>query len=183
MGSSTISLRLRVERLFARLGLGMRAKLITLFVLIKVLPLVLLALLAWRQAWELGEELKRRTSEIVVKANRALSETGELAVNDAVKALDARATEDIERMSTDTANRVASFLYSRDQDVLLAADLMPDEAVYRDFVERLRGGIVKQGRWELTADGKSWKRADLPPASEQITSSIAENNYSFHYRP
>ena len=177
-----VSLRLRIERLFARLGLGMRAKLISLFVLIKVLPLVLLALLAWRQAWELGEELKRRTAEIAVKANRALSETGELAVNDAVKALDARATEDIERMSTDTANRVASFLYSRDQDVLLAAGLTPDEAIYRDFVERLRGGIIKQGRWELAADGKFWKRADLPPTPEQITSSIAENNYSFHYR-
>ena len=62
MSNTMTSLKLGVERLFARLGLGMRAKLITLFVFIKVVPLVLLALLAWNQAWELGEELKRRTA-------------------------------------------------------------------------------------------------------------------------
>ena len=183
MSNTMTSLKLGVERLFARLGLGMRAKLITLFVFIKVVPLVLLALLAWNQAWELGEELKRRTAEIAGKANRALSETGEIAVNDAVKALDARATEDIERMSTDTARRVAEFLYARDQDILLASKLESTEVEYRDFVEKRQGRLIRQSRWELAADGKSWKRADKAPVSEDVHSSIAENNYSFHYRP
>ena len=182
MDRKAISLQLRAERLFARLGLGMRGKLISLFVVIKVVPLVLLALVAWNQAWDLGEELKRRTEEIAAKSNEALSRTGEIAVSDAVKALDARATEDIERMSTDTANRVADFLYKRDQDILLAAGLAPDEAAYRDFIERRQSRIIRQGRWELAPDGKSWKRADQSPAGEQIKSSIEENDHSFHYR-
>ena len=96
----------------------MRAKLIIIFVIIKVIPLVLLALLAWRQAWLLGEELSQRTQELTVRANEALSKTGDIAVKDSVKALNERATDDIERMTTDTARRVADFLYERDDDLI-----------------------------------------------------------------
>ena len=53
------AIRLYLEQLCTYLGIGMRAKLIILFVVIKVLPLVLLAFVAWRQSWFLGEELKK----------------------------------------------------------------------------------------------------------------------------
>ena len=175
-------IRLAVEDVFTRLGLGMRAKLIVLFVVIKVLPLILLALVAWRQSWILGEELKQRTGEITEKAYKALSQTGDIAISDAVKALDKRATEDIERMSTDTARRVADFLYSRDDDILTAAGLAPDLRTYEDFMQNLRRNIVKQGEWVLAKDGKSWVEADPGPEQRIITSSLAEND-RFHYRP
>ena len=183
MKSPGPSFRVRLEQLFTALGFGMRAKLILLFVVIKVVPLVLLALLAWNQSWELGEDLKRRTTEIAEKAVRALSQTGEIAVNDAVAALDNRARDDIERMTTDTARRVADFLYARDGDVLFAASLPEEEAVYRQFVERQRGNLVKQGVWELAPDGSSWVPAEKPHPPREIISSIEENDHSFHYRP
>ncbi|MDR3167059.1 MAG: hypothetical protein LBT93_03870, partial [Treponema sp.] len=104
------SLRIAVEGFLSRLGLGMRTKLILIFVIIKVIPLVLLTFLAWRQARLLGEELSRRARELSSKANEALIKTGALAVNDSVEALNDFATEDIERISTDMARRVADFL-------------------------------------------------------------------------
>ena len=175
-------IRLFVENVFSRMGLGMRAKLITLFVLIKVLPLILLAMVAWRQSWLLGEELEARTSEITEKAYKALSETGDIAISDAVKALDRRATEDIERMSTDTARRVADFLYTRDNDVLLASSLPADERVYAEFVGNLRRNIVRESKWVLDSDGASWVLADSAAEHPEVTSSLAEND-RFHYRP
>ena len=177
------SLLVRFEQQFAKLGFGMRSKLLLLFVLIKVLPLLLLAWLAWHQAWGLGEDLKRRTEDMAGKAVQALSQAGDIAVNDAVNALNARATEDIERMSTDAARRVASFLYARDNDVLLAAALEPDETLYRNFIERLRGHLIQQGEWVLAPDGASWVRAGLPPPRPQMLSSNVENDNSFNYRP
>ena len=175
-------LRLFVENIFSRLGLGMRAKLIALFVIIKVLPLILLALVAWRQSWILGEELKQHTGEITEKAYKALSETGEVAISDAVKALDKRATDDIERMSTDTARRVADFLYSRDNDIILASGFPREERVYAEFVDNLRRNIVVQGKWVLAEDGKSWVPAEPAAQQRQVTSSLKEND-RFHYRP
>ncbi len=182
MNKPASSSRLALERLFTRFGLGMRAKLIALFVVIKVVPLILLALLAWRQSWLLGEELKVQTRELTQKANAALSKTGDIAINDAKKALDERAREDIERTSTDTARRVADFLYARDDDIRVAANMPPDAAAYRHFISALKGKIVKQGEWELAPDGKSWQPAAAPVQNRAITSSIKENDVGFHYR-
>ncbi len=181
-GQKVGAFRLYVENLFTRLGLGMRAKLIAIFVIIKVVPLILLAIVAWRQSWLLGEELKERTSEITEKAYQALSQTGDIAISDAVGALDTRATDDIERMSTDTARRVADFLYTRDNDVLLAADLPPNADIYKEFVDNLRGKIVVQSEYVLSADGNSWVIADPAPNPTQVQSSLEEND-RFHYRP
>ncbi len=183
MNKAFSALALKFENLLTRFGLGMRGKLITLFVVIKVLPLILLALIAWRQSWMLGEELDKRTLALAEKANSALSQTGDLAVGDAVKALDDRAREDIERMTTDTARRVADFLYTRDDDIRLAAALPHDAATYREFLRSRTRNIVVPGKWELSPDGKFWRPAANPAAKERVTSSIRENERNFHYRP
>jgi PAS domain S-box-containing protein len=172
-----------MERIFAKFGFGLRAKLILIFIGIKVLPMLLLAMVAWSQSWKLGEDLKRRTSEIAAKAVGALENTGDIASDDAVKALDTRATYEIERTSTDYALAVANFLYGRDSDIRFLAAVKPDEYVYRSFVESKTGRLVKQGKWELAPDGKAWRKTDLPPPPSINTSSLEENAHSFHYRP
>ena len=182
MKNAVNSLRLYLERLLTRFGFGMRAKLIIIFVVIKVIPLVLLAFVAWRQARILGEELTRRTQELTLQANQALSRTGEIAVDDSVQALNERATEDIERMTTDTARRVANFLYERDGDILFAAALPTDENIYRQFIENRRGDLIKQGRWSLAPDEQSWIQTEPPPQGRQVSSTNRENDLNFHYR-
>ncbi|MDR1242034.1 MAG: response regulator [Deltaproteobacteria bacterium] len=174
--------RLGIERLFARFGLGMRAKLITIFVFIKVLPLVLLALVAWRQAWNLGEEVRVRAMDLSRTALTALEDTGDLASMDAGEALDDRARDDIERISTDTAKLVADFLYRRDGDVLLAAQLKPDQNLYRSFVQNRRGRIIRQGSWKLAEDQSRWVPDSSAQWHRQIESSIESNAAKFHYR-
>ena len=172
-----------VERFLSSLGLGMRAKLIIIFLIIKVIPLVLLTFIAWRQFSILGDELGRRTQELTEKANQALTETGDIAVRDAVEALDEQAVEDIERMSTDVARSVADFLYERDDDILFAASLKPDPEIYRNFVERRRGKLVRQGKWALAANGRSWVPARPSEQGLIVQSSNRENNINFNYRP
>lgn len=183
MSKSPSSFRFYMELICARLGLDMRAKLILLFVIIKVVPLVLLALIAWKQTVDLGAEMRLRTTEISAKANKALSETGEIAVSDAVDALDARATEGIERITTDTAQLVANFLYARDGDMLVAASLEPSADAYAAFINSKTGRLVAQGEWVLAENGKLWQRADLTAPARRILSSNEENDHSFNYRP
>ena len=176
------SLTVRIDRFLTRLGLGMRAKLIVIFIIIKVLPLLLLAMLAWNQSVRLGDDLLLRTDEIKEKAHSALAKTGEIAVHDAVVALDTRATEDIERMSTDTARHVANFLYKRDADILVAAGMEHSEASFGRYLQSETGLLIKQGEWSISDDGTEWVPAPRPEAP-MVTSSIEENDHSFHYRP
>ncbi|MDR1898613.1 MAG: response regulator [Treponema sp.] len=172
-----------IGQFLAKLGFSMRAKLIAIFVIIKVIPLVILTIMAWGQSRHLGNELNRRTQELTQRANEALSKTGTIAVDDSVRALNDFATDDIERISTDMAKRVADFLYDRDRDILYAAELPPGEGMYRRFIENRRGDLVKHGEWELAADGKSWVPVKPPAETGTVASSNRENDTSFRYRP
>ena len=179
---NTPSYQLFIERIFARLGLGMRAKLITLFIIIKVVPLILLAVVAWTQSSNMGKELRKRTDTMAETLDAALRQTGDIAVHDAMVALDTRATEDIERVTTDIARRVADFLYARDGDIRFLAKAKPDADLYKAFMETVRGNVVVQGDWALDEKQKHWVPVNRPAPAPRITSSIAENDLSFNYR-
>jgi signal transduction histidine kinase/CheY-like chemotaxis protein/HAMP domain-containing protein len=177
------SIRISIEQFINSLNLGMRSKLILIFLVIKIIPLVILTVLAWNQARVLGKELNRRTQALVKEANEALITTGNIAVEDSVIALNISATEQLERRSTDLARRVAEFLYERDDDILYAAGLEPTEAAYRHFLDHKKSPIVKQQEWILAEDGKSWiPRAPLKTGFYSASSN-EENNTNYHNLP
>ncbi len=166
-----------------KLGFGLRAKLILLFVVIKVVPLILIALVAWYQAVELGNEMRSRTENIADRAVEELSDAGALAVADAVKALDDRATDEIERMTTDAAQNLATFLYARDDDLRFLSTLEPSEKIFKNFLASKTGLLVKPREWVLAEDGKSWVPATEYVKSPTITLRNEQNKTSFQSRP
>ncbi|MFP3155911.1 PAS domain-containing protein [Lachnospiraceae bacterium ZAX-1] len=171
-----------LDRLWNKLKLGMRAKLIVLFLIVKVVPLIVLTVIAWWQLTNLGELLKH------------------IAVSDSFEVLNDSAVENIERLSTDTAQKVADFLYGRDADILFLADISsytdPNDSntfgtledIYGNFANTNLSRVVKQGQWELAADGQSWiftgEPIDLQLSGAGGISSNSENsdNGNFHYR-
>ncbi|MDR3316079.1 MAG: response regulator [Coriobacteriales bacterium] len=154
------------DRIGGRFGLGMRAKLIIIFIAVKVLPLILLAALAWYQITELG---------------RTLSEQ---AVNDSTEALNHSAIASIERITTDTADEIAAFLYDRDADINYLATIKPVEGdyaalvpQYQAFIDTETNPLIDKGTWGLAPDGMSWIRLDAaPPVVATPSSSNQENN-------
>ncbi len=167
----------------SKLGLGMRSKLILLFVLIKVIPLVLLALVAWYQAVELGNEMRTRTQNITSQAVQELAAAGELAVNDAVKALDDRVTDEIERMTTDAARTLANFLYARDDDLRFLVTLPPDEKTFKNFLTSKTSLLTKPRQWVLAEDGKSWVPTTEYKKSPAVQIKNEQNKTNFSSRP
>ena len=164
--------------------LGIRAKLILLFVLIKVIPLVLLALLAWEGVTYLGGQVSEETETLSQKVGSTVADMGKTFSLEAEKALNDRAREKLERLTTDTARAVADFLHDRDQDLLLAAQLEPTEKAYRDFLQHRTRKLVDQGQWELAADGESWlPRQSRTVPYRRVEASNAENRQDLHYRP
>ena len=72
---------------------GIRAKLIGIFVLIKVVPLVLLALFAWHAAKQLGENVTERSTDMADQMLGTVKTVGETVTQDATRALDERSSE------------------------------------------------------------------------------------------
>jgi len=163
-------LRNGVHEIWNKLNIriDMREKLILIFLGAKVIPLIFVTVLALSQMRKLGILL------------------GEIAVTDSTAALNYSATESIERLSTDTANRVARFLYDRDNDLRYLASLEPTQENYERFIQNRTADLVKLGRWELAEDGKSWESAEEPPVllgGGVSTNKENEDENKFHYRP
>ncbi len=161
------NLSVALERLLTRLGLGMRAKLIIIFLLVKVIPIIILTVIAWRQITSLGDMVQ------------------EIAVEDSSVSLNDSAVENIERMTTDTARDVAEFLYRRDDDIRYLASLEPQEHVYLQFLEKSRSRVVEKGTWELDPNAPAW-RLDVPPSppgpEAQSTNRENDDMDGFRYR-
>ena len=156
--------------------LGIRTKLIFLFILIKVVPLILLAMLAWEGVTRLGSGMTDRAVSLGSEVRGTVTEMSDTFSQAAVTALNDRARAELERLTTDTARSVADFLYDRDHDVLLAAQLTPSEAMYRTFVASRQRSLTDNGQWTLALDGKSWEPRTAPATDPRIaTPSNAEN--------
>lgn len=163
---------------------GIRTKLIALFVLIKVLPLILLALLAWEGVSHLGRSLSDETEKLATDVRETVTEMSGTFSKESVKALDDRAREELERLTTDTARAVADFLHDRDRDVLLAARLEPGRAMYQAFLDTRTRLVTDPGEWTLAEDGKSWVPKGEATGSQKLAvPSNAENKQDFHSRP
>lgn len=162
---------------------GIRGKLIAVFVLIIVLPLGALALFAASQIHGLADTVRDKYEEMVGDTRNIVDQVGDLASENSIIALDQKSREAIERLTTDTAESVAAFLYERDGDILLASQLPLNAADFRKFLDARTGRVAMHQPWTLSEQGDAW----LPPRDQQdlnpqISSQSSENNKEFHYR-
>ncbi|MFZ2269154.1 MAG: ATP-binding protein [Azonexus sp.] len=163
---------------------GIRGKLIALFVLIKVVPLLLLAWFAWHAAQQLGEDVSLKAGGMADAMLESIKTVGTTVTNDSIRALDLRSREAIEAMTTGAAREIADFLYDRDRDIRLAAGLDPSEAAFRRFLGERSRTLHQHGPWKLAEDGKSWIPEKPVSREAKVTRSILPDNArDFHARP
>ena len=164
---------------------GIRAKLIVIFVVIKVIPLVALALFAWKgQVW-LADQVSDNVVRMTQTMRSTVDEVADSTTRAATKALDDSARETLERLTTDTARAVAAFLYDRDADIRSAALLEPSDDSYRRFLAQRTRRVERHHPWVLSPDGSQWVPG--PEAVPQydrpvMQSSNEENARNFNYR-
>lgn len=163
---------------------GIREKLLLLFIVIKVVPLVALAFLVAKQIDVLGWTVRNQSTEIVEKTRELVAEVGTLASDSSIKALDQKSRESIERLTNDTAIAIADFLYARDDDIKQAAQLPVEKEAYENFIRNKSRAVVYHKPWVLSDDGSQW----LPPAQDDedvshVQALRKDNTKDFHYRP
>ncbi|MDY7036812.1 MAG: sensor histidine kinase, partial [Thermodesulfobacteriota bacterium] len=164
--------------------ISIREKLIFIFVIIKVLPLVVLAWFAWNEMFTLNSTVLDHSHKRSAESRHVVKQVSEMASANSIKALDTKSREAIERLTTDTARAVAEFLYDRDRDILAATQLEPNRESYRIFLMKKCRPVIYHEPWVMDEKGKSW----IPTRSieETATGIIAkneDNKRDFHYRP
>lgn len=163
---------------------SIRDKLIGIFVLIKVIPLVVLAWFAWSEITSLSDTLETHVNEMADTSASTTKQVAGLATSSSIRALDIRSREAIERLTTDTARHLAAFLKARDVDIRTAALLTPDKDIYEKFINTHNREVIFHEPWIMNEEGTTWISKGNPVDDHrQITARNKDNRLDFHYRP
>lgn len=164
--------------------MGIRTKLVAIFILIKALPLAALAVVAFVGLAALGKGISSDIDDLSAASSQAIGRMSSVSVNESVKALDRKATEEIERLTVITAERVADFLRDRDKDILAAAKLPATEEAYADFLADKAGLLTVVPQWKISEDGKGWTSVFSPKSGKRgLVAGNPDNGKDFHHRP
>jgi PAS domain S-box-containing protein len=162
---------------------SIRDKLIGIFILIKVIPLIVLAWFAWNEISTLASTLENHVNEMAETSAQTTRQVANLATTSSIRALDLRSREAIERLTTDTALSVAAFLKDRDEDIQLASLLPAKEKIYEKFLNTQKRNIILHDPWIMNEKGDAWIPATPFPAPDRsVTARNKENELDFHYR-
>ena len=165
-------------------SIGIRCKLIIVFVLIKVLPLIALAWVAWNGIVLLGQSVEDKVAQLSEETSEIVGSIGDTAVESSIRALDLKSREAIERLTTDTARSVAAFLYERDKNIRLAAEVDPTEENYRNFLKPFSRRVIDSIPWQLNKTGDKWIPSKSHSTKEPVvTARNPDNVKDFHSRP
>lgn len=161
---------------------SIRDKLIGIFVLIKVIPLIILAWFAWYEIFSLSVTLETHVNEMAKTSAKTIKQVADTATSSSIRALDVRAREAIEHLTTDTARDVAAFLAGRDVDIRMSAMLKPDKKLYQAFLNAHTRNITLHKPWILNEKKSAWEPLYQEQDDNQAVSARnKDNELDFHY--
>lgn len=155
-----------------------RTKLIILFVFIKVIPLILLAVITLIGIDSLYDFFIDNTNQVKQTAKEVVSSTANTAVADSILALDRKSQESLEKISGEIAQSVADFLYERDADLRFLATLPKNKQTYENFMHSKTRLIIKEQSDNYRYDDKTstWVRKNRLEQEKKLKKADLSDN-------
>ena len=138
-------------------NLKIKTKLILLFILIKVIPLLIVSFIAIEGARELNNYFENSTKSTFEKSKNIIKKTATISISDSIKALDNKSQSAFERLSYEIANSVASFLYERDKDLVFLSTIDLNDKILKNFYKLKTSSISIHEKYIYNDDKKSWE--------------------------
>jgi len=127
-----------IAKLLNKVNLKLHQKLIIIFLIVNVVPIILLSVVAFVHIFTLSGSLR------------------DTAVIDSMNALNDSSRDKLERITVEIAKSVTEFLHRRDQDILTLSALPHSEDIYSNFSNNKNSRIVIAKEWEVSKDGMHW---------------------------
>ncbi len=164
-------------------NLSIRIKLIIIFIIIKVIPLLLIAFIVYEGVSKLDSYLTNSTDFLFNESKEIITNTANASIEDSIKNLDKKSQESLEKISYEIANQVASFLYERDNDILFLSKLELNEEVLKSFYDTKNKNITIHGNYYYDENSNSYKTNEELKIEERDkkTANLSENQKEFNY--
>lgn len=162
-------------------NLKIKTKLILLFIVIKVIPLLVLSYIAIEGAKDLNRYFEQTTKSTFETSKDIITKTATTAVSDSVKALDKKSQLTLERLTYEIANNVALFLYERDKDLLFLSSLSIDDKVLQDFLKIKTSPVVEHEKYSYNETTNRWKTTKAQKVhSLKVEANLKDNEKEFN---
>jgi len=164
-------------------NLSIKFKLILLFILIKVVPLLLISYIAFIGIIKLDKYFSSSTKELFLENKQIISNTANKAISDSIEMLDKKSQQSIERLSFEIAKNVASFLYQRDEDILFLSDIKLNEEVLNDFYKSKQREIIVHEKYYYNEKKQRWetKKEKERIKPQERKAQLKDNEKEFNY--
>jgi len=151
---------------------SIKIKLISIFIIIKIIPLLIISYIAYNGVEQLDKYLKNSTTFLFNQSKDIIINTANESINDSVKYLDKKSQLSIERLSYEIANNVAQFLYQRDEDILFLSKLKLNQNILESFYTSKKREIIIHG--DYSYDNKTNKWFELNPKSKESINKVTK---------
>ncbi|MEA1914704.1 MAG: HAMP domain-containing sensor histidine kinase [Campylobacterota bacterium] len=161
-------------------NLSIKLKLILLFIIIKVIPVVLISFLALKGIDKLNGFFIQNTQQMHVLNKTILHDTIDDAINSSIVALDEKSQKSIEQLSISLAAHVANFLRHRDTDILFLSTLHIDQKVLEDFYSIKQRKVQIDPQYSYDDQAQKWILVNKKKESTKIKANNKDNEKNFN---
>ena len=164
-------------------SLSIKFKLLFLFIVIKIIPLLFLSYIAYNGVLKLEEYFSSSTKELFIENKEIIANTAEKAVGDSIKMLDKKSQISLEKLSNELSNNVANFLYERDKDILFLSTLNLNQNVLQNFYNSKTRDIIVHGNYFYDFETNTWKNRNILDRAnrDMIQASLKDNEKEFNF--
>ncbi|MCV6606943.1 MAG: ATP-binding protein [Campylobacterales bacterium] len=161
--------------------MNLRLKLIGIFVLLKILPLLLIGYIALEGVKAVGSLYEKNLVKTLKKSEEVVANTADLTIQDSIHALDSKSQDSIEKMSVQIANQVAEFLYERDRDILFLSQIELNKKVLHQFYKSKVKEVTVHGSYNYDDKTSSWIPEDgISDVKVFTKADLKDNEKEFH---
>lgn len=136
--------------------LSIRIKLILLFLIIKVLPLIIITYISYSGIKKLDSYVNSSTTYLFNQSKEIIVNTANESINNSIENLNKKSQKSLERLTLEIASRVSEFLKQRDSDILLVSKLDINDNTLQDFYNNKEKEIVVHDKYEYDDNKKEW---------------------------
>jgi signal transduction histidine kinase len=164
-------------------NLSIRIKLIIIFILIKIIPLLLIAYIAYEGVLKLDTYLIKSTEFLFNQSKEIIINTANASTEDSIKNLDKKSQESLEKVTYEIANHVADFLYERDKDILFLSKLNLNQNILQSFYDSKKKNITIPGDYYYDDATNSYKTNENYKIEQrtQKSANLVDNKKEFNY--
>jgi len=163
--------------------LTIKVKLVLLFIIIKILPLLVIVYLSYTGIKSLHKYITNSTIYLSDQSKEIILNTANMSIKDSIKNLDKKSQQSLERLTLEIANNISDFLKQRDSDVLFLSKIDLSDKVLNSFYKTRQKDIVIHEKYEYDDFTSTWISTEtnqsriLYPKMEILEDNKKEFNY------